>query len=199
MGDELLEEDVLALGVVLEDLVPAVAGRQEPVRDVKDSGPGPGPVRPVADQEGLQHVEDGLEAVLLGHLLLGPHGLHLEATALLRGWGGTEQGAWDLNIDFKSIQSCIINLLSGINRNPATDKLVPVKVNVFLGLRLRISKNSMNLGSSDLVRVSAKEALSHLPQLLPEAGLGGEEVDGHVDQRGAGYALGQTHAEDCLN
>ena len=134
MGDELLEEDVLALGVILEDLVPSVAGGQEPVRDIEDSGPRPGPVRSVAHQEGLQHVQDGLEAVLLGHLLLGPHSLNLGPSAWMRSWRGTEQGAWDLNIDFKSILSCIINLLSSINRNRGTDKLFLVKVSV-LGLQ----------------------------------------------------------------
>ena len=83
MGDELLEEDVLPLGVVLEDLVPAVSRCEESVRDVQDSRPGPSSLRSVADQEGLQHVEDGLEAVQLGHLLLGAHGLHLEASVLM--------------------------------------------------------------------------------------------------------------------
>ena len=125
MGDELLEEDVLALGVILEDLVPAVASCQKPLCDVEDRGSGPGPVRPMAHQEGLQHVEDGLEAVLLGHLLLGPHGLNLEARTLMRGWRGTEQSARDLNIDFESIKYA--SLIS-YQASTATDKLFLVKV-----------------------------------------------------------------------
>ena len=44
VGDELLEEDVLALGVILKDLVPAVAGRKEPFSDIENCGSGPGAV-----------------------------------------------------------------------------------------------------------------------------------------------------------
>ena len=123
MGDELPEKDVLSLRVILEDLVPSVACRQEPIRYIEDSCPRSGPVRPMAHHKGLQHVEDGLEAVHLGHLLLGPHGFHLDVSAWKWSWRGTEDGARNLNIDFKSRESCIINILSGINRNPATDKL----------------------------------------------------------------------------
>ena len=66
----------------------------------------------VADEEGLQHVEDGLEAVELGHLLLGLDlDLHAAggAARAVEAAVGTEQNVGDLHrSSSQSIPSCII-------------------------------------------------------------------------------------------